>query len=143
MCSVYVNADPINNFDLDGRFCGPRCRWKKAKQWAGTHDWGTSGAGVINLGFGAYKVYSGGVGLVGGFVFLGTPFAPLGVAAMAYGAWNLGTGSARVVRGYTQVRGGPRRCSQSCGIRGNGTRLVKGLLPKPFSRVPWYERWSF
>ncbi len=25
----YVNADPINNLDLDGRFCGPRCQYKK------------------------------------------------------------------------------------------------------------------
>jgi RHS repeat-associated protein len=32
----YVNADPINNFDLDGRFCGPVCRAKRAASgWEG------------------------------------------------------------------------------------------------------------
>ncbi|MCW2599499.1 MAG: sugar-binding protein [Frankiales bacterium] len=36
----YINADPINNFDLDGRWCGPRCRWNKAKRYLGSHDWG-------------------------------------------------------------------------------------------------------
>jgi hypothetical protein len=30
----YVNQDPINNFDLDGRWCLAKCTWKKIKKAA-------------------------------------------------------------------------------------------------------------
>lgn len=59
----YVHADPLNQFDLDGRICWS-CGFKKARSWAWKNKWDIAltaatfvpGVGVAAWGYRAYRV---------------------------------------------------------------------------------------
>ncbi len=100
------------------------------KEWA--YDWGTGGAAVFNIGYGAYKINSG-LGWLA-LVPPATALSPaLGIATALFGGYHVVTGGARVIRGGRQayeVAQNPR-CESECTTGDNVERLVRGVIPGP------------
>ncbi len=128
---AYVD-DPINQFDLNGMWCALGRNPNGSRRGSGVnrYDWGTATAGVVNVAWGLKKVQ------IGVTVLKGSVACVIGGAALVafcygYGAYQLGTGTAKTVRGARQIYRVVHkpRCTAQCTWRGNTTRLVKGVAP--------------
>lgn len=107
----------------------------------GPTDWGTIGASLVNVGYGAHNTWSGYV-LITAAEYSGrlpyiNRYSP---AARALGAWKLSTGSARTYRGLRQAAGieSLEDCDDTT-LLGNVIRLFRGVTPSDPRKFGWVE----
>ena len=130
----YVNQDPINNFDLDGRFCGPRCQWKKHK-----HTIINIGVGAI-AGFGAAACVATVVCGVGAFVIGSVALGTAGVAAHTAADGRRGFGRSNVFTNVARTLSSETRglfCGVTFGSGCLGVALRRGRAKPGFPGLAW------
>ncbi len=103
----------------------------------GSTDWGTSAAGLFNIGYGGWKLGTGGPWFAAGVA--GTAVAgPLGVPPLLFGSYQLATGAARTGKGFGQFFDGVNRdvqCDDDQTLGANLGRFVTGVLPGPVNNA--------
>ncbi len=112
---TYADDNPVNFIDPSG---------------AHSVDYGTASAGAGNIAYGSYKNYRGLTTLASVPVVATVPVvgAVAGPAAVAYGAYQVVTGTARQIRGVRQLAG-LSYCKSDCGFGGNARRFLRGVGP--------------
>jgi RHS repeat-associated protein len=107
-------------------------------------DWGTGVAGILNIGYGLYKIQDGVKNIAaGGYLEISIVGLPAGVVATDYGVFELAVGAFRTVRGVRQVIRGffTDKCQQNCDTGSNLARLGVGVVPggSLAERSSWYR----
>lgn len=112
-------------------------------------DWGTLGAGIVNYGWGLFKVARG-----GGIVLLGASASvlgitlPAGLATMAYGAYDATSGVLKAAKGVRQIYSSVTEgvsVSEGGGWRGNSARFLWGTVPGGSffdQKTDWLDKWG-
>lgn len=100
-------------------------------------DYGTAAAGIVNVGYGGWKIESG-VALIGASgAALTIPFVGpiLSAGAFAGGSYQLVSGTGRIIRGGEEIYGAATTPPTDCSVTGNLQRFGWGLLPRPVHSV--------
>lgn len=97
----------------------------------GSFDFGTAAAGVINIGYGSFKIASGvalgGASIGAAFVPVVGPILSIGVGTASI--YQLTTGGSRILRGGRQLWQAGTTPATGCTVGDNVQRFGWGLVP--------------
>ncbi|MPY91730.1 MAG: hypothetical protein GEV08_01310 [Acidimicrobiia bacterium] len=103
----------------------------------GSVDWGTSAAGLFNVGYGGWEIGTGIPWFAAGVVGTGVA-GPFGLPPLLFSGYQLSTGAARTGKGLGQFASGVNRsvdCEDDQTLGANLGRFFTGVLPGPVNSI--------